>query len=43
MVKEMLLSGESKSIEYKVTVPDKIEKYMKTVVAGLFLALMIKH
>lgn len=25
--------GESKSIEYKVTLPDKSEKYMKTIVA----------
>ena len=33
MVKDKLLSGESKNIEYKVTVPDKTEKYMKTVVA----------
>lgn len=28
-----LFSGESKNIEYKVVVPDKSEKYMKTVVA----------
>lgn len=33
MVEDMLFSGESKNIEYKVTVPDKSEKYMKTVVA----------
>ena len=33
MVKEDLFSGESKNIEYKVVVPDKSEKYMKTVVA----------
>lgn len=33
MVKEKLFSGESESIEYKVTVPKKSEKYMKTVVA----------
>lgn len=33
MVKGTLFSGESKNIEYKVTVPDKSEKYMKTVVA----------
>lgn len=33
MAEEMLFSGESKNIEYKVTVPDKSEKYMKTVVA----------
>jgi len=29
----VLLSGESKNIEYKVTLPDKSEKYMKTIVA----------
>lgn len=28
-----LFSGESKNIEYKVTLPDKSEKYMKTVIA----------
>ena len=33
MAKDELFSGESKNIEYKVTVPDKSEKYMKTVVA----------
>lgn len=33
MVKETLFFGESKNIEYKITVPDKSEKYMKTVVA----------
>ena len=33
MAKEELFSGESKNIEYKVTIPDKSEKYMKTVVA----------
>ena len=33
MKEDMLFSGESKNIEYKVTVPDKSEKYMKTVVA----------
>lgn len=33
MAKEELFSGESKNIEYKVAVPDKSEKYMKTVVA----------
>ena len=32
-MKEELFSGESKNVEYKVTVPDKSEKYMKTVVA----------
>ena len=33
MAEESLFSGESKNIEYKVTVPKKSEKYMKTVVA----------
>lgn len=33
MAEDTLLVGESKNIEYKVTVPDKSEKYMKTVVA----------
>ena len=33
MVEENLFSGESKNIEYKVAVPKKSEKYMKTVVA----------
>lgn len=33
MAEDQLFSGESKNIEYKVTVPDKSEKYMKTVVA----------
>ena len=33
MKENMLFSGESKYTEYKVTVPDKSEKYMKTVVA----------
>lgn len=33
MVEEKLFSGESKNIEYKVAVPEKNEKYMKTVVA----------
>ena len=28
-----MLSGESKNIEYKITLPDKSEKYMKTIVA----------
>ena len=32
-MKEELFSGESKNVEYKVTVPEKSEKYMKTVVA----------
>ena len=33
MAEDTLLSGESKNIEYKVTVPEKSVKYMKTVVA----------
>ena len=33
MVDDTLFSGESKNIEYKVTLPDKSEKYMKTIVA----------
>ncbi len=33
MAKDMLFFGESKNIEYKVTVPDQSEKYMKTVIA----------
>ena len=33
MSEDTLFSGESKNIEYKVTVPEKSEKYMKTVVA----------
>ena len=33
MVKDTMFSGESKNIEYKVTLPDKSEKYMKTIVA----------
>ena len=33
MVEDTLFSGESKYIEYKVTLPDKSEKYMKTIVA----------
>lgn len=33
MAKDELFSGESKNIEYKAAVPDKNEKYMKTVVA----------
>ena len=28
-----MFSGESKNIEYKVSLPDKSEKYMKTIVA----------
>ena len=33
MAKDTMFSGESKNIEYKVTLPDKSEKYMKTIVA----------
>ena len=33
MAMDTMFSGESKSIEYKVTLPDKSEKYMKTIVA----------
>lgn len=33
MAEDALFSGESKNIEYKVAVPEKSEKYMKTVVA----------
>ena len=33
MAEESLFTGESKNIEYKVAVPKKSEKYMKTVVA----------
>jgi len=33
MVEDTLFSDESKNIEYKVTLPDKSEKYMKTIVA----------
>lgn len=33
MAEDTLFSGESKNIEYKVIVPEKSEKYMKTVVA----------
>ena len=32
-IEDTLFSGESKNIEYKVTLPDKSEKYMKTIVA----------
>ena len=28
-----MFSGESKNIEYKIILPDKSEKYMKTIVA----------
>lgn len=33
MAEDTLFSGESKNVEYKVTVPEKSEKYTKTVVA----------
>lgn len=33
MAMDTMFSGESKSIEYKVTLPDKSEKYMKTIVS----------
>ena len=33
MARDALFSGESKNIEYKITLPDKSEKYMKTIVA----------
>ena len=33
MARDTLFSGESKNIECKVTLPDKSEKYMKTIVA----------
>lgn len=33
MAEDMLFLGESKNVEYKVTVPEESEKYMKTVVA----------
>ena len=33
MAEETIFSGESKNIEYKVSVPDKSEKYLKTIVA----------
>lgn len=33
MAEENLFAGESKNIEYKVAVPKKSEKHMKTVVA----------
>ena len=29
MVEDTMFSGESKNIEYKVSLPDKSEKYMK--------------
>ena len=33
MVEDTMFSGESKNIEYKVTLQEKSEKYMKTIVA----------
>ena len=33
MVEDTMFFGESKNIEYKVSLPDKSEKYMKTIVA----------
>ena len=33
MVKDTMFCGESKNIEYKVSLLDKSEKYMKTIVA----------
>ena len=33
MTEEVLFSGESKNTEYKISIPEKSEKYMKTVVA----------
>ena len=33
MVEDTMFSGESKNIEYKVSLPEKNEKYMKTIVA----------
>ena len=33
MVEKSIFSGESKNIEYKVMLPDKSEKYMKTIIA----------
>ena len=33
MEEDTMFSGESKNIEYKVSLPDKSEKYMKTIVA----------
>ena len=33
MARDTLFFGESKNIEYKITLPDKSEKYMKTIVA----------
>ena len=36
MVEDKLFSGESINVEYKVEVPKKSEKYMKTVIAYLY-------
>ena len=36
-MKQEWFSGESKNIEYKITLPDKSEKYMKTVIAFVLL------
>ena len=33
MARDTLFSVESKNVEYKITLPDKSEKYMKTIVA----------
>ena len=33
MTIDLMFSGESKNIEYKLTLPDKSEKYIKTIVA----------
>ena len=33
MTRDIMFSGESKNIEYKLTLPDKSEKYIKTIVA----------
>ena len=33
MVEKSIFSGESKNIEYKVMLPDKSEKYIKTIIA----------
>ena len=46
ILKNKLFSGESINIEYKVEMPKKSEKYMKTVMVEedvLFLVLMTRH
>lgn len=49
MVEDTMFSGESKNIEYKVSLPDKSEKYMKTIVAfantqgGKLIVGVVKH